>query len=223
MNAPRKSRRGVLGSRRAVLRLVSPMHFKYSVDGRGARAAMSLILLSTIAACGSSAGGGAAPGGSNDGGHDNGDSTTTGPGDSGAAMDAGEPSDGSRGGTDAVVDTDAGHDAMTNTEGGTVPTDGGDGGIRDIGSCCSAQTTPGCSNATLEVCVCEKDQSCCTTAWGLQCALIVQQKYCQTGVRDCVCGTDAGQWGQTQCCATDWSSSCDSVATIKCGAAQGCF
>jgi hypothetical protein len=57
----------------------------------------------------------------------------------------------------------------------------------------------------------------------VQCALIVQQKYCQPTVRDCVCGTDAGQWDQTQCCSTDWTSTCDSVATLKCNAAQGCF
>jgi hypothetical protein len=75
----------------------------------------------------------------------------------------------------------------------------------------------------LEVCVCEKLSSCCTAAWTLDCALIVQQKYCQSGVRDCVCGTDAGQWGQTSCCDMDWTSTCDSVATLKCNAAQGCF
>jgi hypothetical protein len=101
-------------------------------------------------------------------------------------------------------------------------TDGGSG-IRDVGSCCSEQTTPGCSDPDLEVCVCEKVQSCCTTAWTLDCVLIVQQKYCQAGVRDCVCGTDAGEWGQTDCCNTDWTSTCDSVATLKCNAVQGCF
>jgi hypothetical protein len=69
------------------------------------------------------------------------------------------------------------------------------------------------------------DPDCCTKAWSLGCALIVQQKYCQAGVRDCVCGTnvDAGQWDQTSCCSTDWNSTCDAVATNKCGAAKGCF
>jgi hypothetical protein len=108
-------------------------------------------------------------------------------------------------------------------EGGATGEGGTDGGPRDIGSCCSAQTTPGCGDPNLEVCVCEKDSTCCTVAWGLQCAFIVQQKYCQPGVRDCVCGSDAGQWDQTTCCTTDWNSTCDSVATLKCGAAQGCF
>jgi len=104
-------------------------------------------------------------------------------------------------------------------EGGAAP----DGGTRDVGSCCSAQTTPGCDDSNLELCVCQKIPSCCTTAWTLACALIVQQKYCQGNVRDCVCGTDAGQWGQAQCCTTDWSSTCDSVATLKCNAVTGCF
>ncbi len=160
-----------------------------------------------------------------DGGSTIGDATTvTGSSDSGTAMggDGAHPSpDGS---PEQMV--------MTSPDGGVVPLDGGgadgggtagDAGIRDVGSCCSAQTTPGCSNPDLEVCVCEKVQSCCTTAWTLDCALIVQQKYCQAGVRDCVCGTDAGQWAQTDCCNTDWTSTCDSVATLKCSAVQGCF
>jgi hypothetical protein len=95
--------------------------------------------------------------------------------------------------------------------------------VGNIGSCCSTQTTPGCDDPNVEICVCQKIPSCCTTAWTTPCVTIVQQKYCQTGVRDCVCGTDAGQWAQTSCCTSDWNSLCDSVATNKCGATQGCF
>ena len=116
-----------------------------------------------------------------------------------------------------------GTDASSGQDAGAVPDGSPDGGLRDIGSCCSEQTTPGCGDPNLELCVCQNDPDCCTKAWGLACALLVQQKYCQTGVRDCVCGTDAGQWAQTSCCSTDWNSTCDSVATLKCGAAQGCF
>jgi hypothetical protein len=143
------------------------------------------------------------------------------------AGDGGEPPDASPG--HGASNTDGGvalsDDGGVGNDGGLLPVDGGggDGGLRNVGSCCSAQTTPGCGNANLEVCVCEKDQSCCTTAWGLQCALIVQQKFCQPTVRDCVCGSDAGQWDQTQCCTTDWTSTCDIVATQKCSAVQGCF
>jgi hypothetical protein len=105
----------------------------------------------------------------------------------------------------------------------SVPTDDGGSPGRDIGSCCSTQSTPGCSNPDLEVCVCQKDSTCCTTAWSAPCVLFVRDKFCQPSVRDCVCGTDAGQWGQTDCCTADWTSMCDSVATLKCNAPQGCF
>jgi hypothetical protein len=98
-------------------------------------------------------------------------------------------------------------------------------GMLGTGSCCQEQTTPGCDNADLQVCVCEKIPSCCTTAWSKPCVLIVKEKYCQPGVRDCVCGTnvDAGQWGQTMCCDTAWTDTCNTVAEIKCSAVAGCF
>ena len=92
------------------------------------------------------------------------------------------------------------------------------------GSCCSVHDSPGCSNADLQVCVCEKLSTCCTQAWTAACVLIVQQKYCQPGVRDCVCGTAADQWGQAACCDVDWSTGfCNDVAESKCGAAPGCM
>jgi hypothetical protein len=91
------------------------------------------------------------------------------------------------------------------------------------GSCCAEHTTPGCSNADLQVCVCEKLTACCTDAWSTACVLTVTQKFCQPGVRDCVCGTGTGQWGQTACC-DNWSGTfCDQVAESKCGAVPGCM
>jgi hypothetical protein len=194
------------------------------------------LLARMLAACGNGTSGGGLARGSNDvdSGSDSGDvGIATGSDESGTAPGGGEdrePSDGSPG-QHAMTNTDGGGGQTDSgggqTDGGDVQVDGGgpDGssGPRDVGSCCSKQSTPGCSNPDLELCVCQKDQSCCTTAWGLECALIVQQKYCQPTVRDCVCGTDAGQWGQAQCCNTDWTSTCDSVATLKCNAAQGCF
>jgi hypothetical protein len=96
------------------------------------------------------------------------------------------------------------------------------GALQGSGSCCAEHSTPGCSNADLMVCVCEKDPTCCSVAWGKQCAFIVEQKYCQPNVRECVLGSGEGQWGQTQC-ETEWSNFCDSVAEIQCGAVPGCF
>jgi hypothetical protein len=178
--------------------------------------ALSLVLGGLLGACSTSSSGAPAQPGGDDSGLGQGDDATTGTDASGAGFGGfdGGLSDGGPSG---------GNDAMTHGDTGPSTDGGGDGGVRDVGSCCVQQSTPGCSNASLEVCVCEKDSTCCTKAWGLQCVFIVQQKYCQPGVRDCVCGTDAGQWGQTSCCSTDWNSSCDSVANIKCNAVQGCF
>ncbi|MET0387217.1 MAG: hypothetical protein ABW321_14710, partial [Polyangiales bacterium] len=107
-------------------------------------------------------------------------------------------------------------------------TEAGSGGtaapaLMGTGSCCSAHDTPGCGNADLQVCVCEKLPSCCTDKWDAACTFIVTQKHCQPGVRECVCGSGADQWGQAQCCEERWSSTCDDVAETKCSAQAGCF
>ena len=184
--------------------------------------ALVVTFVGMLTACSSSSGGvtpagnGAVMDGSTGASGDDADTTR----DAGAAGFGGGV-DGS-GGQDATVD---GAVPRLSDSGLPLGSDGGPIQLMGTGSCCAQQTTPGCDNADLEVCVCEKDETCCTTAWGPQCVFIVQQKYCQTGIRDCVCGADvdAGQWDQTQCCDTEWTSTCDSVATIKCGAVQGCF
>jgi hypothetical protein len=141
-----------------------------------------------------------------DGGSSSGESTPDG------AVEPGGPA----GGKDAgITPASGGKDA-------SVPLNDA-GVLSGAGSCCEEHASAGCGNADLMVCVCEKDPSCCTTAWGRQCVFIVEQKYCQAGVRDCVCGAETGQWGQTQCCESQWSSTCDSVAKVKCDAVPGCF
>jgi hypothetical protein len=211
------------------------MHDKDAAYGSLART-LRLLWALMLAACGNGMGADAgannvdsAPGGGDA-------SVPTGANDSGTGTGNGDV----QGGSDALnVQNANGEGGSVQTDGGAGTTEGGaptDGGVqgdgagaesgsgsRDIGSCCSQQSTPGCGDPNLEVCVCQKDPSCCTMAWGPGCVLIVQQKYCQPGVRDCVCGSDAGQWGQTQCCTMDWTSTCDSVATVKCNAVQGCF
>jgi hypothetical protein len=208
------------------LQKMTPLSSKCAVH-RGGVGTLALVLSWLLAACGNAASGGAAAASSKhaDSGSDNGAaSAATGSHDSGMATGVGGANGRSTAAPEQTASSDDGG-PQTN-DGGSAPqgvqTDSGSG-LRDIGSCCMQQSTPGCSNPDLEVCVCAKDQSCCATAWDAPCVLIVQQKYCQPGIRDCVCGTDAGQWGQTECCGTDWTSSCDSVATLKCNAVQGCF
>lgn len=92
------------------------------------------------------------------------------------------------------------------------------------GSCCAAHEAAGCSNADLEVCVCEQRPSCCTEAWDEACTKLIKAKHCQPGVRDCVCGDGEGKWSQHSCCDENWSENfCNQVAFNKCGAAMGCL
>jgi hypothetical protein len=178
-----------------------------------------------LAACsnGSSAPAGGSSENTDDGGPSSSDTPGSSSGSSGSASGSGSGS--SSGSTSGGTSSGAKSDAGSGKDGGATVDGSADGGARDIGSCCTTQTTPGCNDPNLELCVCQKDSDCCTKAWTTACTLIVEEKYCQPGIRDCVCGTDvdAGQWGQTDCCDADWSSTCDSVATLKCGAAQGCF
>jgi hypothetical protein len=140
-----------------------------------------------------------------------------------AAADGGARDDaGSRGPEPdaALPPTKPGDDDL---DAGPAPGDAGTV-MLGTGGCCTENDTPGCSNADLEVCVCEKLPACCTDAWSKPCVLIVEQKFCQAGVRDCVCGKGDGQWAQTACCETNWTDTfCDQVAETKCGAIRGCF
>ncbi|MGH7439429.1 MAG: hypothetical protein ACRENE_27385 [Polyangiaceae bacterium] len=200
---------------------------------------LPLLFASALVAC--SNGSGTTPGGGPngpDGASSSDDSSvsgrddsgsTKGPGDAGKSPDGpvdgasphgegGSPRDGgSPDGGGGSIDGGSG-----STEGGSV--DGGDAGPRNTGSCCSASTLPGCDDPNVEICVCQTFSStCCTDAWTTACATLVTQKYCQPDVQACVCGTDAGQWDQPQCCSSMWDSFCDSVGTSHCGEVTGCF
>jgi hypothetical protein len=145
-------------------------------------------------------------------------------------VDAGTNGSGGTGGSQAsTMDAGAGQGGASDS--GTPPAQdaASDAGtdaapLMGVGSCCAEHTTPGCSNADLQVCVCEKLSSCCTDAWGATCVMLVKQKFCQPGVRDCVCGGDAGQAGQSMCCLVEWSEGfCNDVAKSQCGALPGCI
>jgi hypothetical protein len=138
--------------------------------------------------------------------------------------DAGSMSMSGTGGSTQMADAGSMTHGDAGTGMGTPDASLGDAQIGMEGSCCAEHSTPGCSNADLVVCVCEKLSTCCTTAWDYACVLLVKQKYCQPGIRDCVCGDGAGQKGQHSCCDVDWSDTfCDSVAKNQCGAASGCL
>jgi hypothetical protein len=59
------------------------------------------------------------------------------------------------------------------------PTDGGgDDGGGGVGNCCAAHMGPGCTNDTIEQCVCAQDAYCCNTAWDATCANEVEAFDC---------------------------------------------
>jgi hypothetical protein len=167
----------------------------------------------------SGGGQGGSPSGGSGGSIASGEGTTGGGGGSSGA----EAGSGGLGGSGSGVDGGIGV-----VDPGQLPDAGpfmGDAAVGAIGagSCCSEHDTPGCSNADLQVCVCEMVPQCCTESWGAPCVLFVTQKYCQPGVRECVCGDGQGQWGQSSCCDLEWADFCDSVAETKCDAVPGCM
>lgn len=104
--------------------------------------------------------------------------------------------------------------------------DSGDDGMlhTGMGPCCEVHDGPGCQDPETTACVCELIPECCTVGWTEACTVVVIQKHCEPGVRECVCGSGDGQWQlQATCCMGDWSNLCSSTAVQKCGAAETCF
>jgi hypothetical protein len=89
-------------------------------------------------------------------------------------------------------------------------------------TCCSAGPGLGCGDSALQECVCALSPRCCSDAWDESCARLVKEKNCQAGVRDCVCGSEEGQWQQAYCCEGGWNATCESVSIHKCGATAAC-
>lgn len=91
---------------------------------------------------------------------------------------------------------------------------GGDG----QGSCCEARNAPGCSDAAVEECVCALVPDCCSAQWDAVCVQLVNERFCEDGVRECVCE----EWMQGDCCSDRWTSFCAITAEEKCGAGPSC-
>ncbi len=76
------------------------------------------------------------------------------------------------GGDDGGSDEGSSDDGSSD-DGGTDDgaTSGSDTGDEDLGTCCEATTsaTKGCSNATVQACVCAKDAFCCESQWDQVC------------------------------------------------------
>lgn len=93
----------------------------------------------------------------------------------------------------------------------------GDAGTKK-GVCCQAGTEAGCSDPSVEECICALVPDCCTDKWDAICAQLVREKHCEPGVRQCVCE----EWQQANCCEAAWTGFCAITAEEKCSAEPEC-
>ena len=96
-------------------------------------------------------------------------------------------------------------------------------------SCCEVQTQPGCAQANVQQCVCDRVASCCQSAWDVVCVQLIdalgcascKAPCCEIGVtagcqdatiESCVCAADPS------CCTGIWDDYCTVlVDSLKCG------
>ena len=105
--------------------------------------------------------------------------------------------------------------------------------------CCTAQDTPGCTDATIQACVCSNDAWCCTNKWDSVCVNMVGTTLCApacnpannkgpccqangspgcqiAGVETCVCNEDPF------CCTDEWDAVCVGLIGMNgCGTCPG--
>jgi len=89
-------------------------------------------------------------------------------GGAGGGNDGGSNAGGSNntGGNDAGGNNSGGNTSGGNTSGGNNV----GGGTVEAGNCCEPHGTSGCSNPTIQACVCEQEQGyCCDNPWDAQC------------------------------------------------------
>jgi hypothetical protein len=107
--------------------------------------------------------------------------------------------------------------------GGAGGTGGAAGAAVESTDCCTAHTSSGCDDKTIEKCICEMLPDCCSKGWTKPCVLLTEGHYCEPTVRECVCGPEAdGGWAQSNCCAQEWTNFCETVAVQKCKATTIC-
>ena len=91
-----------------------------------------------------------------------------------------------------------------------------------VGGFCTLPTSPGCSDSTIESCVCAIDPYCCNTNWDGICAMEVEIYGCGScncceahgnegcvdwSVYDCVCANTPS------CCNVAWTATCAGLVT----------
>jgi hypothetical protein len=117
---------------------------------------------------------------------------------------------------------------------GNCPDDCGPCG--GTGSCCEAQSGPGCGDPTVQACVCKKDAFCCQYTWDQVCVDEITAFNCGdcagggcgNGLcdndEDClICPGDCGACGGTGCCEAHATTACDDATVAACVCNQDAF
>ncbi len=117
---------------------------------------------------------------------------------------------------------------------GSCPADCGSCG--GTGSCCEAQSGPGCGDPTVQACVCKQDSFCCQYTWDEVCVEEIATFNCGDCVgggcgngncdvdEDClICPADCGACAGTGCCDAHGTPSCDDAGIATCVCNQDSF
>lgn len=181
---------------------------------------------------GGSAGQAGAAGGSSDGGAPGsggvGNGASGGSTAGGGSTSSGGASSGGSTASGGVGNGASGGASSGGASSGGAGSGGGGGGAAPKSDCCTG--TPfaaGCTNTTVQACVCAQDPYCCQVEWDATCAgetLLFKCGTCPTPA-DCCAGTKCNSDAVVECvgdtdsaCYGTWSASCASkISSLGCG------
>jgi hypothetical protein len=123
----------------------------------------------------------------------------------------------------------SGNAAISGSGGSAGAAGSGGTGVSESTACCDVHGTPGCSDATVQKCVCDQVASCCQSAWDLVCVDMVANLGCGSCKGDC-CKTSTGTGcadatieacvckGDMGCCTDAWDDFCVTLVDgLSCG------
>ena len=125
------------------------------------------------------------------------------------------------GGASTGAGTGASASVATGATGASTGASTGSGGMQ---SCCTPGQTPGCSDSTVETCVCAQDSYCCTVAWDSICVGKVASLACgscgngssSASSGSASAGSGTGGGGQQACCDTAMTPGCGDKTVEQC-------
>jgi hypothetical protein len=90
----------------------------------------------------------------------------------------------------------------------------GDCGNPSAGSCCVANGTPFCDDATCCNLICAQDPFCCDTAWDALCATAANAQCVACGAVPCEVECEPGDFPENEPCGSDTNGGCNSTPNV---------